>query len=90
MDTLKMALPMISPAMNRRFGFRYRETVEGLTSSWIGGYGRSLKGDDFNDFLDKNLVKYDIAIAFMDIMKLSSVEELEKFFEKKAAEIKKK
>ena len=90
MDTLKMALPMISPAMNRRFGFRFRETMEGLSSNWVGRYGHSLRGKEFNAFLDDNRVKYDIAIAFMDIMELSTVEELEKFFEKKAAEIKKK
>lgn len=81
MDVLKMCLPMISPAMNRRFGFRYRETMPGLKECWVGGYGRSLRGDEFKQTLDDNNVKYDIAIASQDIRNVESVDELVALFE---------
>lgn len=90
MDALKMCLPMISPAMNRRFGFRYRETMPGLKECWVGGYGRSLRGDDFRETLDDNHIKYDIAIASQDIRNVESVDELVSLFEKQVKDKKNK
>lgn len=79
-DTLKMALPMISPAMNRRFGFRFRETMEGLSSGWVGGYGSSMSTGETQRFLDRQGVKYDVCIAFESVKHINSVEELERMF----------
>lgn len=79
-DTLKMALPMISPAMNRRFGFRFRETMEGLGYSWVDYYGSSMGTWETQQFLDRQGVKYDVCIAFESVKHINSVEELEKMF----------
>ena len=79
-DTLKMALPMISPAMNRRFGFRFRETMPGLSSSWKFGYGSSMGTDEFRRFLDRQNFKYDIAIAYESVKSIKNQEELENMF----------
>ena len=88
MDVLKMALPMMSRAMNRRFGFRFRETMTGLKRAWANGYGSSLRGTDFCDFLNDNGVKYDVALSAMDVLKIRTIEELERYFEKQAAALK--
>lgn len=79
-DTLKMAVPMISPAMNRRFGFRFRETMPGLSSGWVGGYGSSMGTYDFQAFLNRQNFKYDIAIAFESVKHIKTQEELEQMF----------
>lgn len=90
-DTLKMALPMISPAMNRRFGFRFRETLEGISvSSWRYGYGASMKTDKLENWLKHHGFKYDVALAFESVKYISSVEELEKMFVDAANKIKNK
>lgn len=90
-DTLKMALPMISPAMNRRFGFRFRETLEGLSvSSWRYGYGASMKTDKLENWLKHHGFKYDVALAFESVKYINSVEELEKIFVDAANKIKNK
>lgn len=88
MDVLKMALPMMSRAMNRRFGFRFRETMPGLKKSWVGGYGRSMRGSKFTSFLNDNAVKYDVALSAMDVLEISTVEELEQYFKKQAEALK--
>ena len=79
-DTLKMALPMISPAMNRRFGFRFRETMQGLSSGWVRGYGSSMSTSETQQFLNRQNFKYDVCLAFESIKYIKSVEELEKIF----------
>lgn len=89
MDTLKMAVPMLSRAMNRRFGFRFRETMPGLSNGWVDGYGRSLRGELFSKFLDDNSVRYDVALSAMDILDIQTVGELESYFERQAARVKK-
>ena len=75
-----MAVPMISPAMNRRFGFRYRETMPSLKKSWAGGYGISMSGDGFKRWLNDMGVQYDCALSFMDALGCETVGELEKLF----------
>ena len=90
-DTLKMALPMISPAMNRRFGFRFRETLEGLSVyAWKGGYGSSMDLDEFERWLKHHGFKYDVALAFESVKHINSVDELEKIFVDAANKIKNK
>lgn len=79
-DPLKMAVPMISPAMNRRFGFRYRETMPGLNKGWSDGYGSSMYIEDFRKWLNDMGVQYDCALTFMDVRNVSSVQELERLF----------
>lgn len=90
-DTLKMALPMISPAMNRRFGFRFRETLEGLSvRDWRNGYGASMETGQLENWLKHHGFKYDVALAFESVKYISSVEELEKIFVDAANKIKNK
>ena len=90
-DTLKMALPMISPAMNRRFGFRFRETLEGLSVyDWRYGYGASMETSQLENWLKHHGFKYDVALAFESVKYISSVEELEKIFVDAANKIKNK
>ena len=90
-DTLKMALPMISPAMNRRFGFRFRETLEGLSVyGWKYGYGASMETSELENWLKHHGFKYDVALAFESVKYINSVEELEKIFVDAANKIKNK
>lgn len=90
-DTIKMALPMISPAMNRRFGFRFRETLEGISvCSWRYGYGESMSASQLENWLKHHGFKYDVALAFESVKYISSVEELEKIFVDAANKIKNK
>lgn len=79
-DTLKMAVPMISPAMNRRFGFRFRETMKGLSSGWVDSYGSSMSTYETQEFLKRQNFKYDVCIAFESVKHIKNVEELEKIF----------
>lgn len=83
LDPIKVAVPMVSIAMNRRFGFRYRETKKGLAKSWKDGYGSSMRGDDFRNFLKDVNFKYDCALTLMDALRIDSVDELEKLFQNK-------
>lgn len=89
-DTLKMALPMISPAMNRRFGFRFRETMEGLSKRWVGSYGSSMTQSELKQFLNDVGFKYDVALAYESVKRIQNVEELEQMFIDGANEIKNK
>ena len=90
-DTLKMAVPMISPAMNRRFGFRFRETLEGLSVyNWQYGYGASMETGQLENWLKHHGFKYDVALAFESVKYINSVEELEKIFVDAANKIKNK
>lgn len=55
LDLQKLCFPLAHPSMFRRFGFKWLETVPGLTSSeWAGGYG-----SQFNDmnFIKKNFLE---------------------------------
>lgn len=90
-DTLKMAVPMISPAMNRRFGFRYRETLDGINvRCWRDGYGSSMTTSQLEDWLTHHNFKFDVAIAFESVKNISTVDELEKLFVNAANRIKNK
>lgn len=89
-DTLKMALPMISPAMNRRFGFRFRETMEGLKRNWVDGYGSSMNQSELKQFLNDVGFKYDVALAYESVKAIKNVEELEQMFIDGANQIKNK
>lgn len=47
LDLLKLSFPLTNPAMFRRFGFKWLETVKGLTSkNWSSGYGKSMEKDE--------------------------------------------
>lgn len=44
MDLQKLCFPLAHPSMFRRFGFKWLETVPGLTEKgWAWGYGRTVK-----------------------------------------------
>ena len=44
MDLQKLCFPLAHPSMFRRFGFKWLETVPGLTEvGWSFGYGRTVK-----------------------------------------------
>lgn len=73
-DKLKFAFPLLSSSWNRRFGFRFREIC-----GW-GDMGSSLSGTKLRAFLDRNNVKYDVALSFYDAQKIKNVDELEKMF----------
>lgn len=73
-DRLKMAFPLLSSSWNRRFGFRFREIC-----NW-SNMGTSLNGNELRSFLDRNNVKYDVALSFYDAAKIKTVDELEKMF----------
>ena len=88
-DTHKMALPMISPAMNRRFGFRFRETMEGLSDVWVYGYGYSMGTRELETWLHDHSFKYDVAFAYESVKNISNVEQLEKLFLDAANKLKK-
>lgn len=75
-DVLKCAFPLLSAAWNRRFAFRFRE----VASHFTAGMGNSMYGYDLRSFLNKNNVKYDIALNYYDAAKVRTVEELEKLF----------
>lgn len=42
LDTLKLCFPLAHPSMLRRIGFRFLETVPGMTENFTMGYGTSL------------------------------------------------
>lgn len=42
LDTLKLCFPLAHPSMLRRIGFKFLETVPGMTKDFTRGYGRSL------------------------------------------------
>ena len=47
LDLLKLSFPLTNPAMFRRFGFKWIETVKGLTNTnWSFGYGKAMKKDE--------------------------------------------
>lgn len=49
MDLQKLCFPLAHPSMFRRFGFKWLETVPGLTNSgWCWGYGKTVK--DYEKF----------------------------------------
>lgn len=49
MDLQKLCFPLAHPSMFRRFGFKWLETVPGLTNSgWAWGYGKTVK--DYETF----------------------------------------
>ncbi len=77
-DVLKIAFPFLSAAWNRRFAFRFRETV----AHWHRSMGGSVYGDTLRQFLTENKVNYDVALSYYDAKNISSVEELEKLFVK--------
>ena len=41
MDILKLSFPVTSPAMFRRFGFKWAEGIPGVTGGSVWGYGRA-------------------------------------------------
>lgn len=44
LDILKLCFPLVNPSMFRRFGFKWLETVEGLTDrNWAFSYGQSIQ-----------------------------------------------
>lgn len=53
LDILKLSFPVTSPAMFRRFGFKWAETLPGVTSR-VSGYSSHLGKDGLIDALQKN------------------------------------
>ena len=77
LDLAKVAMPLLSAAWNRRFGFRYREACGWTKSSNMGS---TIHGSELRAYLDKNGFKYDVAFGFYDAQRLQTVEELENLF----------
>lgn len=75
-DVLKCAFPLLSAAWNRRFAFRFRE----VASNFSIHMGHTVYGYELRAFLDKNNVKYDIALGYYDAENVKTVEDLEKLF----------
>lgn len=42
LDTLKLCFPLAHPSMLRRIGFKFLETVPGITQDFTMGYGRNI------------------------------------------------
>lgn len=42
LDLQKLCFPLAHPSMFRRIGFKWLETVEGLTEDWDDGYGKTM------------------------------------------------
>ena len=42
LDLKKLTFPLANAAMIRRFGFRFTETVPGISKGWSGGYGSAM------------------------------------------------
>ena len=53
MDILKLSFPVTSPAMFRRFGFKWAEGIPGFTGPSVWGYGSHLKKEKLSDILSK-------------------------------------
>lgn len=53
MDILKLSFPVTSPAMFRRFGFKWAETFPGVTGGKVDGYGRHIRKDALLPILEK-------------------------------------
>ena len=54
MDILKLSFPVTSPAMFRRFGFKWAEGIPGVTGSTVFGYSRQMDKKDLLAVLEKN------------------------------------
>lgn len=53
MDILKMTFPVTSPAMFRRFGFKWAEGLPGVTGGKVGGYGRHIRKRELLPILER-------------------------------------
>jgi hypothetical protein len=53
MDILKLTFPVTSPAMFRRFGFKWAETIPNVTGSQVWGYGSNLGKTKLLQVLEK-------------------------------------
>lgn len=53
MDILKLSFPVTSPAMFRRFGFKWAEGIPGFSGSKVWGYGHHLGKSRLSDTLSK-------------------------------------
>ena len=52
LDIMKLSFPLTSPAMFRRFGFRWAETLPDVTSR-VSGYGRHMEKEETMKYLQK-------------------------------------
>lgn len=80
-DILKMAMPMLSSAWNRRIAFRFRE-VSGYQSM-----GASVYGNQLRSFLKRNNIQFDVALSFYDAQGVRTVKELENLFKQSSNKI---
>ena len=56
MDILKLSFPVTSPAMFRRFGFKWAEGVPNVEGDRDSGYGRHLDKENLLEILSKNAI----------------------------------
>lgn len=50
LDLKKLSFPLVHPAMQRRFGFKWLETCERITKNdWNWGYGQSVSNEKYED-----------------------------------------
>ena len=58
MDLLKLSFPLTSPAMFRRFGFKWKETTPFSTRT-TSGYGSTYPSNQIRDIFTANGIKCD-------------------------------
>lgn len=54
LDLLKLSFPLTSPSMFRRFGLKWAEGIEGVTSRHVYGYGHIMSDDKVKSLLREN------------------------------------
>jgi hypothetical protein len=59
MDILKLSFPVTSPAMFRRFGFKWAEGVPNVVGETVWGYGSHIGKDKVLKLLSSNGYKVD-------------------------------
>lgn len=88
LNLLKLAFPLVHPAMLRRISFKWLETMQEIKDrDYIHGYGRTLgivlnnNGNKEREFLEKNGILKGPNVYYCNVyqaMKVKSVEELAK------------
>lgn len=58
LDTLKLCFPLAHPSMLRRIGFKFLETVPGMTQDFTMGYGRSIDTEEATALYKPILIVY--------------------------------
>lgn len=80
----KLVYPLVNPSFFRRHGFRFIETVEGMTEdSWPWGYGYPItEMSEFRKYIEQSGIKYDVAITHYEVAGCCDADEvLQRYFQ---------